>query len=319
MSSRQVLDHTSSLIGHDNPYGVYPSLVLPLMEVGNKKCLAILKKDFKLHCIFLSKENLHKKKETLIKYNKKEYKKLITDFDPERERLFAIDKDHVLKYKLKRSEQFFRHIIDKYHLLDFDPGLTLSLAKEINDLSLIKASVLACGERYKNDPDELKFWYDTVTQDLHDLPDTFDKLKKNTKLDQSETTVSTRHTPERTVANNLGSNYNTPLPLNNRTSIVSDSSIARNWLLVDASDLVLGRLASRLAHVLRGKHKPEYSPHQDHGDYVVVINAKKIILTGNKLDKKRYYKHSGFPGGLKSKSARELLELKPQKCYYGSS
>ena len=82
---------------------------------------------------------------------------------------------------------------------------------------------------------------------------------------------------------------------------------SRAWWVVDAAGKPLGRLASEVAHVLRGKHKPTYTPHEDTGDFVVVVNADKIVLTGNKLDKKFYYRHSGIPGGFRQESYRHLL------------
>ncbi|HCY84341.1 MAG TPA: 50S ribosomal protein L13 [Desulfobacteraceae bacterium] len=86
-----------------------------------------------------------------------------------------------------------------------------------------------------------------------------------------------------------------------------------NWCVIDAKDMVLGRLASQVAYRIRGKHNPLYTPHVDMGDWVVVINADKIRLTGNKMDKKTYYRHSGYMGGLKSETAKELLEKKPEE------
>ncbi len=83
--------------------------------------------------------------------------------------------------------------------------------------------------------------------------------------------------------------------------------------MIDAKDMVLGRLASQVAYRIRGKHNPLYTPHVDMGDWVVVINADKIRLTGNKMDKKTYYRHSGYMGGLKSETAKELLEKKPEE------
>lgn len=85
----------------------------------------------------------------------------------------------------------------------------------------------------------------------------------------------------------------------------------RAWWVVDASGKSLGRVASAVAHVLRGKHKPTYTPHVDDGDFVVVVNADKVKLTGSKLDTKFYYRHSGIPGGFKQESYRHLLERKP--------
>jgi large subunit ribosomal protein L13 len=82
---------------------------------------------------------------------------------------------------------------------------------------------------------------------------------------------------------------------------------SRAWWVIDATGKPLGRLASQVAHVLRGKHKPEYTPHEDTGDFVVVVNADKILLTGEKLDKKFYYRHSGIPGGFRAESYRDLL------------
>ncbi len=85
----------------------------------------------------------------------------------------------------------------------------------------------------------------------------------------------------------------------------------RAWWVVDASGKALGRLASEVAHVLRGKHKPQYTPHEDTGDFVVVVNADKVLLTGAKLDKKFYYHHSGIPGGFTAESYRHLLGRDP--------
>lgn len=87
--------------------------------------------------------------------------------------------------------------------------------------------------------------------------------------------------------------------------------IERNWFVVDAENKVLGRLASEIATRLRGKHKPNFSPHMDVGDFIVVVNAEKVKLTGNKLDDKMYYRHSGYMGGLSEMTAKEVLEKKP--------
>ena len=87
--------------------------------------------------------------------------------------------------------------------------------------------------------------------------------------------------------------------------------VARRWYVVDADGQTLGRLATRIADVLRGKNKPQYTPHVDTGDFVVVVNAEKIAVTGKKLDEKMYYRHSGYPGGLKSRTLREQLDRRP--------
>ena len=84
-----------------------------------------------------------------------------------------------------------------------------------------------------------------------------------------------------------------------KTYSAKKEEVQRQWVMVDAEDMVLGRLASQIAHVLRGKNKPTFTPHVDTGDFVVVVNAEKIRLTGNKLDDKIYYRHSGYPGGIK--------------------
>ena len=89
--------------------------------------------------------------------------------------------------------------------------------------------------------------------------------------------------------------------------------VLRAWYVVDAQDKVLGRLASRIAMVLRGKTKPTFTPHIDTGDFVVVVNAAQVQMTGRKLDNKFYYHHSGFPGGIKEISARKLLQKKPEE------
>ena len=86
----------------------------------------------------------------------------------------------------------------------------------------------------------------------------------------------------------------------------------REWFVVDATDKVLGRLATEITNRLRGKHKPEFAPHMDMGDFIIVINAEKIRVTGQKLDAKMYYKHTNHPGGLKEKTLRQMLELKPE-------
>ncbi len=98
-----------------------------------------------------------------------------------------------------------------------------------------------------------------------------------------------------------------------KTYVAKPEDFNRDWYLVDASDQVLGRLASQIAQRLRGKHKPVYTPHLDTGDFVVVINAEKVRLTGRKLDQKTYWRHSGYPGGIKGVSARRLLESKPEE------
>lgn len=85
----------------------------------------------------------------------------------------------------------------------------------------------------------------------------------------------------------------------------------RKWFVVDLEGETLGRAAARIAHVLRGKHKPTFTPHVDDGDYVIVVNAAKVRLTGKKLTDKKYYRHTGYPGGIKETTAGELLERKP--------
>src|SRR5437588_3970410 len=96
-----------------------------------------------------------------------------------------------------------------------------------------------------------------------------------------------------------------------KTFTATPSNRERNWLVVDASGQTLGRLATRIADVLRGKDKPTYTPHVDTGDFVVVVNAEKIHVTGNKLDQKMYHRHSGYPGGLRSRSLRDQLDRRP--------
>ena len=95
-----------------------------------------------------------------------------------------------------------------------------------------------------------------------------------------------------------------------QTASLRKEDIKKDWLLIDAKDIVLGRLATNVSNILRGKHKPTYTPHVDCGDNVVIINAEKIKLTGKKLDDKTYYRHTGYPGGIKSINARKILEGK---------
>ncbi len=98
-----------------------------------------------------------------------------------------------------------------------------------------------------------------------------------------------------------------------KTYTAKPQTVTRDWYVVDATDKTLGRLATELASRLRGKHKPEYTPHVDTGDYIVVINAEKIRVTGNKATDKTYYRHTGFPGGLKSASFNELIAAAPER------
>ncbi len=99
--------------------------------------------------------------------------------------------------------------------------------------------------------------------------------------------------------------------MSTKTYNAKPGEITREWYVVDASGLTLGRLATRIADTLRGKGKPQYTPHVDTGDFVVVVNAEKISVTGNKLDQKRYYRHSGYPGGIRSRTLREQLDRRP--------
>jgi len=98
-----------------------------------------------------------------------------------------------------------------------------------------------------------------------------------------------------------------------KTYSVKANEIKREWYLINAEGKTLGRLASEIAKILKGKHKPIYSPHLDCGDYVIVINAEKIRVTGRKLDQKIYYRHSGYPGGLKSITLREQFAKHPER------
>ncbi len=98
-----------------------------------------------------------------------------------------------------------------------------------------------------------------------------------------------------------------------KTYSPKEQDISREWILVDAKDQILGRLASQIAHRLRGKHKPEFAHHMDNGDFVVVVNCEKIKVTGKKLKDKKYYHHSGYVGGLKSITLEKQLQKKPEE------
>ena len=98
-----------------------------------------------------------------------------------------------------------------------------------------------------------------------------------------------------------------------KTYVATPESRERNWLVVDATGKTLGRLATQLADILRGKRKPEYTPHVDVGDFVIVVNAERISVTGNKRAEKRYYRHSGYPGGLRSRTLEEMLARRPEE------
>jgi len=98
-----------------------------------------------------------------------------------------------------------------------------------------------------------------------------------------------------------------------KTYVATPADRQRDWYVVDAEGQTLGRLATRIADALRGKRKPEYTPHVDTGDFVVVVNAEKIHVTGDKLAQKRYWRHSGYPGGIKSRTLAEMLERRPEE------
>jgi large subunit ribosomal protein L13 len=98
-----------------------------------------------------------------------------------------------------------------------------------------------------------------------------------------------------------------------RTISAREQDIERDWYVVDAQGQTLGRLASRVATILRGKHKPIYTPHVDCGDYVIVVNAEKVHVTGQKMTQKKYYRHSGYPGGLKEVTLRDQLQKFPER------
>ncbi|UCG77807.1 MAG: 50S ribosomal protein L13 [Nitrospirota bacterium] len=97
-----------------------------------------------------------------------------------------------------------------------------------------------------------------------------------------------------------------------KTLFAKKGEVERKWYVVDAKDQVLGRLATRIANYLRGKHKAQFTPHVDTGDFIIVVNAEKVKLTGNKLEQKEYYRHTGYPGGIRSESAKFRMENKPE-------
>jgi large subunit ribosomal protein L13 len=99
--------------------------------------------------------------------------------------------------------------------------------------------------------------------------------------------------------------------LSYKTQSAKKEGVERKWHIIDAEGEVVGRMCTKIASVLRGKHKPSYTPHVDTGDYVIVINAGKVRFTGNKLDQKEYQRYSGYPGGQKSRTAKEMLDKKP--------
>src|SRR2546421_3465611 len=98
-----------------------------------------------------------------------------------------------------------------------------------------------------------------------------------------------------------------------KTYVATPATRERNWLVVDASGRTLGRLATQIADTLRGKRKPEYTPNCDVGDFVIVVNAEKVSVTGNKRQAKRYWRHSGYPGGLRSRTLDDMLERRPEE------
>lgn len=104
------------------------------------------------------------------------------------------------------------------------------------------------------------------------------------------------------------------LLLNMKTYTATPSTIKRGWFVIDATGKILGRMSSEIARRLRGKHKPEYTPHMDTGDFIIVVNAEKIRVTGNKLQDKLYHRHSGYPGGLKTTTLGKMLKSTPERA-----
>jgi len=100
------------------------------------------------------------------------------------------------------------------------------------------------------------------------------------------------------------------------TFMAKKEEVKRDWYVIDATDKPLGRLATKVAMILRGKHKPTYTPHVDTGDHVIIVNADKVILTGKKMDNKMYYNHSGYPGGMKQQNFKSLMAKSPEKVVY---
>ena len=106
--------------------------------------------------------------------------------------------------------------------------------------------------------------------------------------------------------------------LKQKSFILKPSEAKKKWYLIDAKDKIVGRLATEAASLLRGKKNPKFTPHTDSGDFLIIVNAEKVVFTGNKLDKKIYYRHSGHVGGLKEKTAREQLKLYPEKILFNA-
>ena len=103
-----------------------------------------------------------------------------------------------------------------------------------------------------------------------------------------------------------------------KTISAKNSDVVKKWHIVDADGLVVGRMASQVAKILRGKNKPIFTPHVDTGDYVVIVNAGKVRFTGNKLEQKAYYRHTGYPGGLKTAMAKDIMKESPEKIIYSA-
>ncbi len=103
-----------------------------------------------------------------------------------------------------------------------------------------------------------------------------------------------------------------------KTIFAKNTDVVKKWHVIDADGIVVGRLASRVAVILRGKNKPIYTPHADTGDFVIIVNADKVRFTGNKLEKKEYYHHSGYPGGIKKKTAKEIMKISPERIIFSA-
>lgn len=103
-----------------------------------------------------------------------------------------------------------------------------------------------------------------------------------------------------------------------QTTMANGQSIERKWYVVDATDLILGRMSTEVSKIITGKNKPTYTPHEDNGDFVIIINAEKVKLTGNKLNNKLYYNHSGYPGGMRVRNAKTMINDYPMEMVYRS-
>lgn len=294
MTSEKVLSFDSSfqLVGYLNPLDIYPSAVAPLLSDG-KSYYAVYQQHNKGRKKVKISEGQLRVAEGVgyIKINSEKRNDISkTKFNPDVNGLFALNKDELKVYDIKQKNTFYKNVLSRTNMFQEDPFMALPVAIKIRDINLISDVAFKCGLQLKSAPQQLKYWYDDLRQNVPLLPERFSSLENSIKIN-NRIQIKT---------------------INKLTKFPKVTNRDRIWFVLDLSGLVLGRSTAGIAHILLGKHKTTYSPHLANGDYVVVINSQNVRLTGKKWKQKNYYRHSGYIGGLRQRTAEEMLKHDPE-------